>query len=654
MWISFFCTYAFIILMLFVPGFLFFRSISFSKLYSVLFAPLFSISLLCLIGILFEVIGVSASAISVGIPLFLIPGAIFLLGKHRDTEETTRSDWLIVGLYALVGFLAGVYLYVLPLDGPESIIQTYDNVFHYNVIQSFVESGAWSTINVDAYLAGQAFDPFPGAGFYPAGWHIISAFASSALQVSAPLSANATNFVFCSLIFPFSILTTIRTIFPDKPSFLVIGSITFPIQAAFPWSLYDLWPLLPNAASFCTCMLVASLFLLSVESKGGKLIDLRYLSGFILGLLSLALLQPNSVFSLMVFLMPFVLWKFYRYAKQKGSGSIGKRFLYCAIFLLAFFVALFALFKLPFLQATIKYYWAPLYSPIECLKSIATWSFATSFPEFQIPLLILVGCCFLILKRKTDSWLVLSLLSGLLIFFVVAGTPESPIKHFMGGYWYCDPYRIAAFCSIFSTPIIVAGLYALSSLFFRRKNAILTCSVSCSIALAGITLAPNIGTSSSFDNLKASGRGINSAVWNYLDNDEVGFIEEVKRAIPSTSLVINQPFDGSMYAFGKTGIELYYRDNTAYGNVEGETAESRTIRKGLKDISGNSDVKAAVNSIGASYVLLLKPDFKSIGMYYSNYVQEEWVGVDDITEQTPGFSLVLERDGMKLYKIDPS
>ena len=169
MWVSFFCTYAFIILMLFVPGFLFFRSISFSKLYSVLFAPLFSISLLCLIGILFGVIGVSASAISVGIPLFLIPGAIFLLGKHRDTEETTRSDWLIVGLYALVGFLAGVYLYVLPLDGPESIIQTYDNVFHYNVIQSFVESGAWSTINVDAYLAGQAFDPFPGAGFYPAG-----------------------------------------------------------------------------------------------------------------------------------------------------------------------------------------------------------------------------------------------------------------------------------------------------------------------------------------------------------------------------------------------------------------------------------------------------------------------------------------------------
>ena len=134
----------------------------------------------------------------------------------------------------------------------------------------------------------------------------------------------------------------------------------------------------------------------------------------------------------------------------------------------------------------------------------------------------------------------------------------------------------------------------------------------------------------------------------------MGFIEEVKRAIPSTSLVINQPFDGSMYAFGKTGIELYYRDNTAYGNVEGETAESRTIRKGLKDISGNSDVKAAVNSIGASYVLLLKPDFKNIGMYYSNYVQEEWVGVDDIAEQTPGFSLVLERDGMKLYKIDPS
>ena len=145
---------------------------------------------------------------------------------------------------------------------------------------------------------------------------------------------------------------------------------------------------------------------------------------------------------------------------------------------------------------------------------------------------------------------------------------------------------------------------------------------------------------------------MNSAAWNYLDNDELCFIKEVERIIPSNSLIINQPFDGSMYAFGKTGINLYYRDNTQYNTSTDETSDSRTIRRGLKEISSNSEVQSAVKNTGASYVLLLKPDFKEIGMYYSNYIADEWTGIDDITDRTPGFSLILERDGMKLYKIN--
>lgn len=652
MWTSFYCTYVFIILVLFLPGFLFFRGIRFSSLNSVLFAPLFSISLLCIIGVAFEKLGIFASALSVGIPLLLIPGALFLLGKQHNTEKTTRADWLILGSYALIGFLAGTYLYVLPLDGSESIIQTYDNVFHYNAIQSLVESGIWSTLNVDAYLAGQSFDPFPGAEFYPAGWHTVSAFASSALHVSAPLAANGANLVFCSLVFPFSIYAIIRAVFPDNFIVWTIASIVFPIQAAFPWALYDLWPLLPNAASFCTCMLAASLFVLAIDSASDKRIDLRYLTGFFLGFIAIALLQPNSVFTLMVFLLPYLLWKTARYAKKEGSETIGKQLLYCALLLAAFAIALLALFKTPFLQATITYYWAPLYSPLECLDSIANWSLATSCPQYQVAIAVLVGCIALFAKYRDASWLALSLFSSLSIFFVVAGTPESPLKHFVGGYWYCDAYRIAAFCSIFSIPITAVGIYAIGSAITRNSKSTLLCSVCCSLVLAGITITPRLETSSSVDTLREQGYAMNSAAWNYLDNDELCFIKEVERIIPSNSLIINQPFDGSMYAFGKTGINLYYRDNTQYNTSTDETSDSRTIRRGLKEISSNSEVQSAVKNTGASYVLLLKPDFKEIGMYYSNYIADEWTGIDDITDRTPGFSLILERDGMKLYKIN--
>lgn len=187
----------------------------------------------------------------------------------------------------------------------------------------------------------------------------------------------------------------------------------------------------------------------------------------------------------------------------------------------------------------------------------------------------------------------------------------------------------------------------------RQKQQIyLRCSICCSLAPTSITITPRLETSSNADTLREQGYATHSAAWNYLDNDELSFIKEVERIIPSNSLIINQPFDGSMYAFGKTGINLYYRDNTQYNTSADETSDSRTIRRGLKEISSNSEVQSAVKNTGASYVLLLKPDFKEIGMYCSNYIADEWTGIDDITDRTPGFSLILERDGMKLYKIN--
>ncbi|MCC6108078.1 MAG: hypothetical protein LIV26_10025 [Atopobium sp.] len=50
-------------------------------------------------------------------------------------------------------------------------------------------------------------------------------------------------------------------------------------------------------------------------------------------------------------------------------------------------------------------------------------------------------------------------------------------------------------------------------------------------------------------------------------------------------------------------MRCYYR--TASGYEEGETEESKLIRTNLKDIETNEAVRAAVNEIGAKYVLVL-------------------------------------------------
>ena len=657
MWLNFFFAYALIILVLFVPGFLFFRGLGLTKISSLIFAPVFSIASLCLLGIAFSKIGLTCSTFSIGVPLLLAPAALFFFRRqHKNTDKEGKTDWGIAALYIFMGIAVGAYVYLLPLDGPESIVQTYDNVFHYNITESFIESGIWSVLGVGYYLADPAIDPFPGVGFYPAGWHMLAAFASSALQTSAPLAANAANFAFCSIVFPVSLFSLLRALFPEKPGLVAVGAIVCCIQTAFPWSLYDVWPLFPNGASFCTCMLVGSLFISAIENAKSRNLFATYAAGFILGLMSLAFLQPNAVFVLMAFLMPYLLWKIALYETEEKKREWRKTALVCIAFLVLFAILLLILFNLPFLQGTLTYYWPPLYEPSGCIKSIASWSLATNDPQPQIALLLLCGIAFLLLNTKRSSWLVVSLLSSVFIFFVVAGTPETPLKHFIGGYWYSDPYRIAAFCGLFSIPVASAGLYAIASLLERllKQKAITPAYAyaGCTAALVFVTFIPTLPTSHAFESVRACAYGQNSAVWNFLDNDEISFIGEVQEVVPNDTPIINQPFDGSMYAFGKTGIDLYYRVNTNYGIVDGETEESRLIRKKLKDIDSDEQVRRAVRQANASYVLLLKPDFKDIGMYYPNYNPEAWEGIDGINDQTPGFTVVLERDSMKLYRID--
>lgn len=640
--------------MLFLPGYFFFRLLRLSPLSSLIYAPLFSIPMITLVGLAFTKLGIFCSAASIGgflLAVTLCFAIVNKLTKQRPKREPReQSNWTILLLYISVGVVAGVYTYLLPLDGPESIVQTYDNVFHYNSIESFIESGLWSILNVDAYLGDQNVDPLPGAGFYPAAWHIISAFTASALGSSAPLSANTTNFVFCSLIFPISIFSLMRFLFPNDKTIIAFGSIACCIQASFPWMLYGGWPLFPNAASLCTMMIAASAFMDGTSCIVKRKNAIASITAFLLGFGALAVLQPNAIFSLMVVLMPYCVWQIAMNTKTKK-----RKLAYCLLFLVAYATTLLTFFKLPFLQPTITYNWAPIYSKSEALFSIVSGSLSTNIDQWPIAVLIAIGSIFLITKYRKESWIIVSLSSGIIIFFAAASLADGDIKHFISGYWYNDAYRVAAMCSIIATPIIATGINAIyrtlvSAKIISNTQIKFVAGACCSLVLPLSLLIPGIPTSQGIDHVRSLAYAQNKSSWNYLDQDEKTFIEEAMR-ITQNSLVVNQPFDGSMYAFGSLGANLYYRDNADYESSESETADSKTIRNDLKDISTNEQVEKAVKSVGASYVLLLKRDFKDLGMYYPNYHSANWEGIDEITPETKGFSLILENNGMSLYRI---
>ena len=59
--------------------------------------------------------------------------------------------------------------------------------------------------------------------------------------------------------------------------------------------------------------------------------------------------------------------------------------------------------------------------------------------------------------------------------------------------------------------------------------------------------------------------------WNSLQElksysaDERRFVERVKKVVPSGAVVLNQPYDGSAYAYGLDDLNVYYKLGKAIG-----------------------------------------------------------------------------------------
>lgn len=78
----------------------------------------------------------------------------------------------------------------------------------------------------------------------------------------------------------------------------------------------------------------------------------------------------------------------------------------------------------------------------------------------------------------------------------------------------------------------------------------------------------------------------------------------------------------------------------------------RTMQAGLYEYATNPEVAQAVKDSGAKYVMLLDEGHLPYHVDWPEYIPENWTGITNIDENTPGFELVLSEGDMRLYKIE--
>jgi len=659
---------------LLVPGSLFLKALRVPIGRCISAAPLFTLTLLSVLSILFDAFGIKANPITlVLIPLICLLVLVVLSNQRVSSENEDVRDIPLpyVALYALSGLAAGIYIFVSRLERPIDFIPSYDQIHHLNGVRVFAETEVFSFLHNSLYTAQEVSEiaPIAATGFYPSGWHALCALLVQALDINPAMSMNAVNFVFSSLALPLSMLSLIWALFPDNRRILLFGAVASVSFTAFPW-MYLVWgPLFPNLASYAVVPAACSLFIMAFYGGVAVRMRCRAFILFAIGFVGVALAHPNGVFVIAVMLGAYLVHAALKGTIRELFGiTTGKLWLDATLLVLTFTVLWFLVFNMPFLNSVVTFVWKPYQSPLRAVLNFVLCGATRGFfgpDSFQLAIAALLAAATIAsFGEHRIRWAVQAYVFWG-VSFVLASSTENIFTHLLAGFWYCDPTRIVAA----SVPcgIVLASFgfdrlcgTAETLLAARKAEPLAHRIIAPAVALVFIamTFAPTMNLfGRRFETGLARMRVITSDLyWSQFGRfvlKERLFMDRVSEIVPDGAVVANNPCDGSVFAYGACDVHVLYRQITGLDG-ENERAESVLIRLSLNEYSFNPAVKDAVESVGVEYVVQLVPptDSEDEWSIFADDGSEMWPGIMAVDESTPGFTLVLEDGDMRLYKVD--
>lgn len=679
MWFQFLCASALCLVVLFAPGFIALFSAGASFGAALACAPALCVAAYAVLAILYPAMGIPASFSSLFCPVMtlgLLLCIVCLIARRKKPRQLSRpcdgaiSSIGLPMLYAVVGIAVGTVFFVRNLDTAASFYQAFDNLHHLNSIRSFVDSGNYSSLNSAVYLesAGSLASPYlwSTSSFYPSAWHGLVSMIVQALDIPITVGINAVNTMLLCVIFPVGVCELLRVLTRDK-KLVFIGAFLAVAFTASVWDFVTFGPLYPMLLSYALVPSVSACFIRGVGRGTSRPRAVASLLVFAVGCVGVALAQPAGIFLMGAFLAPYCVHRAAEVAR-KGHGKVFVRAVGCvtALLIVAFWVFCYSL---PQFRGTVEFNWPKTSSHFQGLVDVLLLSFMWHPVQLGLAVFVLVGFA-RVAHSKRLRWLDFSYVF-VCITYIASISTEGTLKHLLGGFWYTDPHRLAANVCIVALPLAVIGAQVvwdwLARAFDLLKEkcessrrltarqaaagsfAVLVALVYCpSFEIRGVT---SVDTSfGHYASMTASENDFEAE--HVLSTSELEFAQEALSLIPEGSGIINEPNDGSGLLYSLLNANIYYR-SFGLPELENEKQESVAVRQGLDKVAYDDSIQDAVRKTGAKYLLVLdqgrKPDETP---HFWSYFPEQWKGIEGVDDSTPGFSVVLSRDDMRLYKID--
>ena len=405
---------------------------------------------------------------------------------------------------------------------------------------------------------------------------------------------------------------------------------------------------------------------------------------FILGSITLFILHPSTIFSSIVVLLP---WSFARIGESKRRVVLFGKQLKPVTLAYAFFIFALVIWSVFYYVLIIRgvalNFWWSAYSSLQdaILHALGMDFIGLSYaggelvsPQPVLSICVLIGTVWTF-KHKQARWMVSAFmyLSILCIFII---TFDAPLKGYLSGFWYTDPFRIAASCVIMAIPLAALGLATLAETtlellaswrkevthsqaktkactFFAAwtRPLVAAAIIVCAVVLNYVVPMPNLKSKEPIPAALAFKQASEKAYGDHyiLTSEELEFLRRVELTVPAGAVIANLPQDGSLWAYGTNDLHVLWRFPNGYD--ASERPASAILRKRLNRIASDPEVLQTARDLNVQYVLILDNVVDYSNAVTSTYKPGTFRGITQITDTTPGFEVVLEEGSMRLYKI---
>lgn len=515
--------------------------------------------------------------------------------------------------------------------------QTFDNIFHMNLIRWMLESGVGSSLDVGVMGVKQ---------FYPAAWHDLVLLLLQAVNSdNIPLANNAVTIATLIVVWPVSMMLAARVIFPAKPLVPVFTGILSVAFTTFPLLPIGYGVLYPNflAVSFLPALVALTVNLLRLNRGDSLPLTQTLWFGFIGGI-GLALAHPNAVVGLICFFaaglaLTVLFGKLGKNIKRGGPAAKSWR-----LALLIIVLSVVDVLAYRVLTATKASMW-----PVTREYSHAVGEFLLVMPRgeasnYLAGILTCVGIYF-ILRYQKYLWLLLVHAGfGVTWIVMVAGKPGF-FRNVVSGPWYGDGVRVGCLMVITAIPISVFGSYMLLKTFLNFVNNYV--SVKNPNILAAVVTVPYLVVILLVTQLFGMPGMLQYVINNYaisptsrlVDDAEYNLIKEVPEIVPENEKVLVNPWNGSAMVYGLEGVKT--TDKHATGAY---TDDQRLLNQHLDDAEAMPEVCNVLSEEDAKWVLDFsnEPLINDPGLVFPGY---------DELDTNPGFQEVAREGDAALYKI---